>query len=78
MLSFIYNLVNTFKATHGIHPNLLYLNESHLKHLLNQFSDDYDLIQIMDFLDMEIIIDNESLHPHVSKTAIMEYKTAMG
>jgi len=76
MLSFIYNLVNAFEASHGIHPNLLYLSTTHLKHLREQFSDDYDLIQIMNFLEMEIIIDNESIHPHVAWTRIVESKSA--
>lgn len=77
MLSFIYNLVNTFEASHAIRPNLLYVSEAHLHHLVSQFSKDYDLIKIMDFLDMEIIIDNEAVHPHVAWTRIVESKTAI-
>jgi len=76
MLSFIYNLVNTFEASHGIRPNMLYVSEVHLHHLLSQFSKDYDLIQIMDFLGMEIIVDNEAIHPHVAWTRIVETKAA--
>jgi len=77
MLSFIYDLVNTYTATHGIRPNLLYLSQLHLQHLTEQFSESYDLIQIMDFLGMEIIIDNEAIHPHVAWTRIVNSKSAV-
>ncbi len=77
MLSFIYNLVSNFESSHGIRPNLLYLNEDHLHHLSDEFSEEYDLFQIMNMLQMEFIIDNETMHPHVAWTRIMNTKTAM-
>jgi hypothetical protein len=77
MLSFIYNLVNNFETSHGLRPNLLYLNETHLHHLAEGFSDEYDLFEIMNMLQMEIIIDNEAVHPHVAWTRIMDTKTAI-
>ena len=76
MLSFIYNLVNNFESSHGIRPNLLHLNDSHLQHLIDGFSDDYDLVQIMDFLKLEIIIDREVIHPRVSWSRHLEKKVA--
>lgn len=78
MLSFIYNLVNAFESSHNIPPNLLYLNKIHIQHLMEEFSDEYDLMQIMNLLEMEIIIDSESIHPHVSRTRVIESKTATG
>ena len=77
MLSFIYNLVNNFESSHGIRPNLLYLNHGHLRHLADSFAEEYDLFQIMNMLQMEIIVDNEAMHPHVAWTRIMHTKTAM-
>ena len=68
MLSFIYNLVDQFQSAHGMRPNLLYLNETHLQHLQDGFSDEYDLSHITEFLDMEIIIDHGIVHPHVAWT----------
>ena len=76
MLSFIYTLVNNFQSSHGIKPNLLFLSDDHLKHLVEQFASDYDLFQIMDMLEMEIIVDNESVHPRVAWTRLMNCNKA--
>ena len=78
MLSFIYSLVNGFESSHGIRPNLLYLNEIHLQRLIEQFDPEYDLFKIMDFLSMEIIIDKTLVHPHVGWSRIMERPAATG
>ena len=77
MLSFIYNLVQSFETSHGMRPNLLYLNQTHLQHLKQGFSEEYDLFQITNMLQMEIIIDNEAVHPHVAWTRLMGTKTAI-
>jgi len=77
MLSFIYNLVSNFESSHGMRPNLLYINDNHLKHLQDEFSSEYDLFQIMDMLQMEFIIDNNAVHPHVAWTRLMTAKTAV-
>lgn len=68
MLSFIYSLANDFDSSHGMRPNLLYINKSHLQHLMAGFSDDYDLFQVMSMLQMEFIIDNDIAHPRVAWT----------
>ena len=77
MLSFIYSLVNGFESSHGIRPNLLYLNENHLHRLIEQFDPEYDLFKIMDFLCMEIIIDKSLVHPHVGWNRAMAQPAAM-
>jgi len=77
MLSFIVNLVNNFELSHGIRPNLLYINEAHLQHLIKGFSAEYDLFQIMDMLQLEFIIDNAAVHPHVAWTRLVTAKTAV-
>ena len=66
MLSFIYNLVSNFESSHGLRPNLLYLNPLHLQYLTDGFAEDYDLFRIMDLLQMEIIVEDEAVHPHVA------------
>ncbi len=76
MLSFIYNLASSFESSHGLRPNLLYLNQSHLRYLAEGFGNDYDLFQIKNMLQMEIIIDNEAVHPHVAWTRIADRKAA--
>lgn len=68
MLSFIYRLVTEFEKEHGIHPNLLYLNDKHADHLQQSFSSEFKLHSIMKFLDMELIIDKSIVHPHVAWT----------
>jgi len=77
MLSFIYNLVNQFESAHGMRPNLLYLNKMHLQHLQDGFSDDYDLSRIIDFIGLEIIIDEGIMHPHVAWTRMIGEKSAV-
>lgn len=68
MLSFINRLVRDFERDHGVHPNLLYLNRFHAEHLKSAFDADYSMQQILDVLDMELIIENDILHPHVAWT----------
>jgi hypothetical protein len=65
MLSFIYRLVHDFEQEHGIHPNLLYLNPSHLQFLREQLGNEVQLDNIVKLLGMEIMVTNEVIHPHV-------------
>jgi hypothetical protein len=65
MLSFVVRLVWEFEREHGYAPNLLYLNENHLEHLREGFDARYAVQDIMDMLGMEILVENEILHPHV-------------
>lgn len=72
MLSFIYRLVNDFEHNHGVRPNLLYLNQEHVSHLQDGFSEEFDLRRITEMLGMEIIIDKGVIHPHVAWTRLYE------
>ena len=65
MLSFIYRLSRDFENEHGIHPNLLYLNPSHLKFLREQLDNEAQLDNIVKILGMEIMVTTEVIHPHV-------------
>jgi hypothetical protein len=76
MLSHIYRLIRNFKLEHGIHPNLLHLNRNHVEHLKAAFEDSYSLEQIMNVLDMELIIEEEIMHPHVAWTTVAQLKIA--
>lgn len=66
MLSFIYRLVRDFEKEHGIHPNLLYLNQVHMQFLREQMNSSNQLDDIVKLLGMEIIITQEVCHPHVA------------
>jgi hypothetical protein len=74
MLSYIYRLVRDFQQEHGIHPNLLYLNETHAHHLKNGFTENYTYQCIRDFLQMELIISGEIVHPHVAWSHAVQRK----
>ncbi|WP_455221853.1 hypothetical protein [Kaarinaea lacus] len=65
MLSYIFRLIRDFEKEHGIHPNLLYLNDYHVKHLIDGLAEDFSLQHITELLQLELIINREVLHPHV-------------
>ena len=65
MLSFIYRLISDFEKEHGIHPNLLYLNPTHLQFLRSQLKSETQLDDIVRLLEMEIMVTGEVIHPHV-------------
>ncbi|WP_126455224.1 hypothetical protein [Sulfuriflexus mobilis] len=66
MLSFIYRLVRDFEIEQGMKPNVLYLNPIHFRRLRQDFVDPDDIEAIINRLDMEVVIDNSALHPHLS------------
>ena len=68
MLSHIARLIRDFELDHGVHPNLLYLNNLHREHLKAAFDETCDMGQIMNMLNMEMVIDDEIMHPHVAWT----------
>ena len=65
MLSFIYRIAHEFEHKHGYHPNLLYLNKTHYAHLCAELAEIKGLDNISQLLGMEIVLDTETLHPHV-------------
>ena len=76
MLSHIFRLIKNFEQEHGIHPNLLHLNRNHVDHLKAAFEDTYSLEKIMNVLDMELIIEQDIMHPHVAWTTVAQLKIA--
>ena len=71
MLGFIVRLVNNFEKAHGFKPNLLYINRTHSEHLKNSFDETFSFNQIAEMLRMEIIIEPETMHPHVAWTHVV-------
>ena len=71
MLAYIYRLIRDFEQEHGIHPNLLFMNQNHCDHLKEAFDNRYSLYTIMQILQMELVIDSDAIHPHAAwhKTA---------
>lgn len=76
MLAYIYRLVTGFEQEHGMHPNLLYINQDHLKHLKTSFDSRFTMNEIMEMLKMEVIIDQSSVHPHVCWTQVAYRKAS--
>ncbi|MHB8744909.1 MAG: hypothetical protein ACYC7I_00060 [Gammaproteobacteria bacterium] len=66
MLSYFYQLAVSFERDHGLRPNRLYLNPTHLAYLKETFPDPSDFANILRLLEMELIIDREIVHPQVA------------
>jgi hypothetical protein len=70
MLSFIYQLAHEYEAEHGFRPNVLYLNRQHFSELQNQLAEIRNLDRMNQLLGMEIVLDSDLTHPHVSWSVI--------
>lgn len=68
MLDYIYRLMRDFELEHGFKPNLLYLNKHHCVYLKLSFDSDLSLQSIVNILGMEVLIEQETVHPKVSWT----------
>jgi hypothetical protein len=66
MLSFLYSLVDEFRATHGYLPNLVYLSSAHYRELCAELPQLRDHEAVTRFLMLEFVISNDSPHPHVA------------
>lgn len=66
MLSFLYALTREFRAEHGYEPNLVYLSAAHYSKLTREVPQFLSHDQITQFLQMEIVISNDAVHPHVA------------
>ena len=67
MLSFLYQLIETFHRTHGVHPNVVYMNRLHYRKLLEGLPAMKGQEEVSRFLTMEIVISPEVAHPHVAR-----------
>jgi len=66
MLSFIYRMMREFELEHGMKPNVLHLSNEHFNRLRADFLDPSNIEAIINRLDMEIVIEKNSAHPHLS------------
>ena len=66
MLSFIYRIMRDFEREHGMKPNVLHLNNEHFDKLREDFLDPDNIEAIVSRLEMEIVIEKNTLHPHLS------------
>jgi len=66
MLSFIYRMMREFELEHGMKPNVLHLSNEHFNRLRADFLDPSNIEAIINRLEMEIVIEKNSAHPHLS------------
>jgi len=66
MLSFLYRLATEFEREHGYRPNLLHISPRHFQSLRHDLASISGLGELVQFLGMEIIIEPEINHPHLS------------
>ena len=74
MLSHIYRIACHFENTHGYRPNLLYINRIHYYHLKQQLNN-VSMDHIRQLLQMELILTNDAIHPHVAAVRLQQQNT---
>jgi hypothetical protein len=70
MLSFLYRICINFERHHGVSPNLLYLNYRHFDELQRSLPELQDTAALLQHLDMELILQNDVLHPRVAWSSV--------
>jgi hypothetical protein len=78
MLSFLYRLVRAFRQEHGYSPNVVIMNARHYQSLLENVPEMRDYGSVSRFLMMEVILSEESVHPHVGWMAQAQDKSSSG
>ncbi len=78
MLSFLYRLVRAFRQEHGYSPNVVVMNAQHYRRLLENVPEMLDYGSVSRFLMMEIILSEDSVHPHVGWQAQAHKKSSTG
>ncbi len=66
MLNYIYQQIHNFENSHGVLPNVLYLNNEHFQCLLSAFDAKMGVLAITQHLQLELVIDATAVHPHVA------------
>ena len=70
MLSYLYRLATRFEHEHGYRANLVYLNPTHFKQLQTDLAAIQGLGEMVRFLGMEVIVEEEITHPHVAYSMV--------
>jgi hypothetical protein len=78
MLSFLYRLVRAFHQEHGYSPNVVTMNAQHYQRLLENIPEMQDYGSVSRFLMMDIILSEESMHPHVGWKTPIQHKISAG
>ena len=78
MLSFLYRLVRAFRQEHGYSPNVVVMNAQHYQRLLDNVPEMTEYGSVSRFLMMEIILSEDSVHPHVGWMMQARKKSSAG
>lgn len=65
MLSFLFRLIRAFRREHGYSPNTVVMSTQHYQRLRAEIPEMRDYDSVSRFLLLEIILSEESVHPHV-------------
>jgi len=66
MLSHIVSLVSTYESSHGVRPNLVFMNEGHYAALREEMPGVRDHNDVTSILGVDIALSDEALRPHVA------------
>jgi hypothetical protein len=66
MLSHIVSLVSTYEQSHGIRPNLVFMNEGHYAALREELPGVRDHDDVTTILGVDIALSDEAIRPHVA------------
>lgn len=66
MLSHIVSLVSTYEQSHGIRPNLVFMNEGHYAALREELPGVRDHDDVTVILGVDIALSDEAIRPHVA------------
>jgi len=66
MLSFLYRLIRAFREEHGYPPNVVVMSAVHYRVLQNSLPELASPVELAHFLQMEILLSEEAVHPHVA------------
>jgi hypothetical protein len=66
MLSFLYRLARAYREEHGYRPNIVVMNAAHYRLLLESLPGLAHPADLALFLGMDVILSEESVHPHVA------------
>lgn len=66
MLSFLYRLARAYREEHGYRPNVVVMNAAHYRLLLDSLPGLANSGDLAHFLGMDVILSEESVHPHVA------------
>jgi hypothetical protein len=70
MLSHIVSLVSTYEQSHGIRPNLVFMNETHYGYLREELPGVRDHDDVTNIID--IALSDEAVRPHVATVTFGE------